>query len=279
LIDFTDGEAVLRFDVSTLRTSDRDWWDIWIAPFESNVQLAAFDGPDFAGHARDAVHIEMDMVDESFSAQLIRDGVEIELDPSTEASYTDVLTPDAARRDTFELTLSRDHLGFGMPDYGLQWFDTDFDDLDWTQGVVQIGHRSYNPLKAHDPPDPQPNTWHWDDVEISPAVPFTIVHSTTRSVGGGDGVARVTFESPAPADAHLRFAGIGDDLEVSYDGGASWQAAELQWSSDPGADEHFHSYWMPVPEGVTEIQFRGQDWWGAEWRVRDISLWSLRTPS
>jgi hypothetical protein len=275
LMDFTEEEAVLRFDVSTLRMSNRDWWDIWITPFEANVQLAAFDGPDFAGHAREAVHVEMDLANDSFIAQVIRDGTEIELEPSSEASYTDVLTPDAARRDTFELRLSRDHLTFGMPDYGLQWLDTGLDELDWSQGVVQIGHRSYNPLKAHEPPDPQPNTWHWDNVEVSPAVPFTMVHATERTVGGGDAVATVSFDAPAPPDAHLRFAGIGDDLEVSFDGGSSWQAAELQWTSDPGIEDHFHSFWMPVPEGVTEVKFRGADWWGGEWRVRDLSFWSL----
>jgi hypothetical protein len=102
-----------------------------------------------------------------------------------------------------------------------------------------------------------------------------MVHASERTAGGGDRVAVVPFDAPAPPEAHLRFAGIGDDLEVSFDGGSSWQAAELQWTSDPGIEEHFHSFWMPVPEGVTEVQFRGSDWWGGEWRVRDLSFWSL----
>jgi hypothetical protein len=35
IVDFTNGEAVVRFDVSTLRTSTRDWIDLWITPFRS----------------------------------------------------------------------------------------------------------------------------------------------------------------------------------------------------------------------------------------------------
>jgi hypothetical protein len=100
-----------------------------------------------------------------------------------------------------------------------------------------------------------------------------MVPATVRTVGGGEGVETVPFAGPAPADAHLRFAGIGTDLQVSFDGGDSWQDAELQWSSDPGIEDHFHSFWMPVPEGTTEVLFRGVDWWAGEWRVRDLSFW------
>ena len=32
LVDFSTGESVVRFDLSTLRTSDRDWVDFWITP-------------------------------------------------------------------------------------------------------------------------------------------------------------------------------------------------------------------------------------------------------
>jgi hypothetical protein len=34
LLDFSQGEAVLRIDVSTLRHSQRDWWDVWLSPYD-----------------------------------------------------------------------------------------------------------------------------------------------------------------------------------------------------------------------------------------------------
>ena len=153
LIDFSDGEAVLRFDVSTLRTSDRDWWDLWITPFESSVQLPFVQrpteqAPDLAGHPRDAVHIVLDLVDERFLAHLISDGEVADIELASTQSYTDVLTPDAARRDTFELRISKEHLTFGMPAYDLFWVDQSLPELDWSQGTVQLGHRSYTPRQG-----------------------------------------------------------------------------------------------------------------------------------
>lgn len=32
IVDFSNGEAVIRFDMSTLKTSTRDWISLWIAP-------------------------------------------------------------------------------------------------------------------------------------------------------------------------------------------------------------------------------------------------------
>ena len=39
LVDFSESEAVISFDVSTLRTSARDWWDVWITPYDDALQL------------------------------------------------------------------------------------------------------------------------------------------------------------------------------------------------------------------------------------------------
>jgi hypothetical protein len=40
MADFSAGESVIRFDMSTLRTSPRDWVDLWITPYEDNLQFA-----------------------------------------------------------------------------------------------------------------------------------------------------------------------------------------------------------------------------------------------
>jgi hypothetical protein len=55
MADFSQGESVIQFDMSTLRTSARDWVDFVIMPFEDNQQLNFQD----ASIPANAVHIEM----------------------------------------------------------------------------------------------------------------------------------------------------------------------------------------------------------------------------
>ena len=81
-----------------------------------------------------------------------------------------------------------EHLRFGMPAYSLAWVDTALPDLGWAQGVVQFGHHSYNPTKEC--PDCTPNTWHWDNVTIDPAVPFNITRGDRRYVDAADQALR-----------------------------------------------------------------------------------------
>jgi hypothetical protein len=89
---------------------------------------------------------------------------------------------------------------------------------------------------------------------------------------------QLRFPAPAPENAYLRFAGIGNQLELSCDGGKTWQLA-LKQSQEKSAEEHFSSYWTPIPAGTESIQFRGDDWWGGSWVARDISIWAFDSAS
>src|SRR5207245_4173342 len=135
----------------------------------------------------------------------------------------------------------RSHVSFGMPEYGQRWTNADVSDLGWARGIVQLGHHSYAPTKGTGsnagggPGMGSANTWHWDSVSIAPAVPFDMLHADRRFVDATTAPA-ATFTAPAPAAAHLRFMGIGTDLEVSVDGGATWQPAQLQ-AQTKGAEE------------------------------------------
>jgi hypothetical protein len=278
MVDFSQGEAVIRFDLSTERTSSRDWIDVWVTPYEDNLQLA-LDGwlPDLHGEPRRGVHIVMDFLENSvFRAEIMRD-FEIEvIEPTLQGwqGYETFLETSAARRDTFELRLSRNHIKFGMPDYDFWWIDSEIVPLDWNQGVVQFGHHSYNPLKDCPFEACSPSTWHWDNVFIQPALPFTILPADRRYVDR-TATTRVNLPAAAPPNAHLRFAGIGADLEVSFDRGHSWQPAQLQKQRErESSEELFRSYWTAIPEGVTTIDFRGSNWWGGRWHVRDIAVWA-----
>jgi hypothetical protein len=277
LVDFSGGSAVISFDASTLRSSSRDWIDIWITPFAENL-VAPLESwlPDLNGEPRRAVHVRMAIGNGTtgvgaFEAELVRDFAVFPLPRHQSAGYETLFAPSASARTTFTLIISETRLRFGLPAYNHWWVDTTFAALGWTSGVVQFGHHSYNPTK--DCPACQPNTWHCDNVLISPSLPFTIEPADQRFVTeGGPTVAH--FARPAPAGAYLRFSGIGSAIDLSFNGGVSWLPAQIQ-AQENLYEDHFRTYWTPVPAGVTSVHFRGQEWWGDEWYARDISIWSL----
>jgi hypothetical protein len=283
LVDFTSGEAVISWDMSTARSSGRDWVDLWITPYQDNLQLPLEDWlPDLDGEPRNAIHVRMDLAngDTMFATSIIRNFETIDIPgQNLFVGYESFLTPDAKRRDKFELRISRNHIRFGMPAYNFYWINSAIPALNWSQGVVQLGHHSYNPAKDAGCPINQnaktgcaPTTWHWDNVNINPTVPFTILRADQRVADAE--AAQIKFPAPAPENAHLRFAGIGDKLEISADGGKTWQPA-VQQAQEKSAEEHFSSYWTPIPAGTQSLQFRGDDWWGGPWVARDISIWAL----
>ncbi len=162
-----------------------------------------------------------------------------------------------------------------MPAYDFWWVNTPIADLGWEHGVVQFGHHSYDPTRHC--ATCGPNTWHWDTVLLEPAVPFTILRADRRVVdAASDGVLR--FAGPAPAGAHLRFAALGRGVEVSFDGGATWEAAQRQ-AQLRAHGERFASYWHAVPAGVSTLQFRAEATAGGlPWLLRDAAIWSIALP-
>jgi hypothetical protein len=287
MIDFSSGEAVLQFDMSTLRTSHRDWVDIWITPFNDNLALPFDDSSDvdLAGAPKNAIFVRMNFGDNGvFSAQVYRNFQSTNLATASMTGYETVLTPSARDRATFELRISQNHLRFGLPAHQLWWIDTNIDRLDWTRGIVQFGHHSYNPLKdcEYSSLECIPNTWHWDNVSITPAIPFSMVQANQRIVRNGDASQAVAFAAPAPSNAFLRFAGIGR-IEVSFDGRQYIPAVKAQSSglSSNYHPEHLSSYWMPVPQGAQRVWLRFSDdsWYTTSFEMiaRDFSIWSLQS--
>ena len=278
LIDFSAGEAVLQFDMSTFRKTGRDWVDIWITPFEDHLQLPLDNWlPDLQGLPREGIHVRMDLqrANSRFQAFLIENHEPIELTGTPEAylGYESFLDQDQRRRDQFELRLSSTHLTFGMPAYNFYWYDEAIPMLAWDNAVVQLGHHSYNPSKDCEfDGSCGPNTWHWDNVIIEPAEPFLMIHAMERYTNAAESGV-LTFENPSPANAHLRFAGIGLDVELSFDNGITWAPARRQVQKE-NFEEHFSSYFTPMPAGVEEVLIRATDWWGGPWHVRDASIWA-----
>lgn len=287
LVDFSNGEAVIRFDMSTLRTSNRDWVDFWITPYEDNLALPLDSEVDLAGTPKNTVHIVMDFGDRGvFKGYVYRNYQVTPLEIGAGLGYEQALTPSAQIRSMFELRIARTHIKFGLPEKGLWWIDTEIPDLGWTAGIFQLGHHSYNPRKEcqNSNLSCEPNTWHWDNIRISPAVPFTMIKGDRRFVSAEDAPADqvVNFAAPAPANAFLRFSGVGT-IQVSLNGGPFQAAVKAQSSELPGIGtyhpEHFSSYWMPVPSGTQSVQlrFNGDDWYTTSFPMlaKDFAIWSL----
>jgi hypothetical protein len=285
MIDFSSGEAILRFDMSTLRTSPRDWVDLWITPINENLALPIDFNVDLAGAPKDSIHIRMDFGDVGvFKGEIYRNFQSTALRAASRINYEQVLTPSAQVRSTFELHVSRTHIKFGLPNSNLWWIDTSIADPGWNTGIVQLGHHSYNPTKdcSSSTLVCLPDTWHWDNVSINPAIPFNIIKADRRYVLKGDASNVVTFNSPAPANAFLRFSGIGT-IEVSFNGGPFQPAVKAQSSALPGIGdyhpEHMSNYWTSIPQGTHTVGFRfsNDDWYTTSYEMiaKDFAIWSL----
>lgn len=292
MVDFTNGTATIKFDMSTFQTAGRDWIDVWITPYEDNLAGPIEDWrPALQGTPKRAVHFVMgDEGSKSPFSTVFGVGVvknnQLTTLPATNLSLEAELskrglTRDAARRDSFEIVLSKNRIKVWMPQYNIVFADTEIQGgLDWSTGVVQFGHHSYNPtkdcaLESHRSFSPcGPGTWHWDNISIAPAQQFSIIKADKHVVNILN-PAKVTFPVPAPQNSFLRFFGkdsITSNIEISLNGGGSWQIARRQLASK--SNEIFATYFTPIPAGTREVLIRGQQEsnWGAF--ADDISIWS-----
>ena len=277
LADWSDGEAIVRFDMSTFRTSSRDWISINVQPFEANHALPLEDTfPDLQGMPAETVSIRLDQ--DGWSHRLHQGGERIrDTGECTRNDWDDWLEPDKSRRDTFEMRITPTNVTFGMPGYQQEICSINIPGgLDWDQGIVQFGHHSYTPSKDQDcseahQGDCGANTWHWSDVEISSAVPFTMIKPDRLWYNSRDANPEtVTFQEPAPQNAYLRFASWGR-VEIDY--GDGWVAVEpLSLESR----EHARSHWLPVPEGTQQVQVRWSedDWFTGPYTAQGFAIWA-----
>lgn len=286
MLDWSEGPATLSFNLSTKRNTRRDWLSFTLSPFEDALTIPApNDAPSLNGQPRNAVWVKH-MASGNLCAHIIREFTEQQLpcreNPDIEDRFTAAgSSTSASRRDPVVITVSRTHITVSWA--GMVMVDADFPQpLTFTRAVVQLGHYSYNPTKDCDYA-PQlgcaANTWHWDEVKLSRAVPFTIIKSKPRALNYSDGM--VTLDAPAPANAHLRFGAYGFEADVSFDGGVTWvkpTAFSYARTNDP--DGQFHA---PIPEGTTSVRFRRVRtrpiaWWPQDFgwgsQIRDVTVWA-----
>ncbi len=296
MVDITSGTASIRFDVSTLDTSARDWLDVWLMPWDSSTQLPLMGwlGADLQGEPKDHIHITKELGDVHFKGQIGRNfaisdfasnpiPIESMLPSCTLDPENPLCGPSAKNRQTIEILLSKNHIKVWAPAFGVIWIDQDISPgISWNQALLSLGHHSYNPRKDNAGIE---NTWHWDNVTIDPAVPFTLLHTDKRQVNRTDSNRVVTLAQPAPSNAHLRFSAIGT-VKVSLDGGPFVTAAKQITRNQSGVDpafnhkpEHFSSYWHPVPAGTqtVEFQFLDDGWYSTSFPMaaKDFAVYAL----
>lgn len=280
MVDLHD-RGTVSFDMSTHRSSTRDWVDVWITPYNDNIALPFDDGDvDLQGIPRNGIHISngnsqgnwtVDTISNFVPTKLYEsyDGIAIDKDISSTVDQS-------ATRQTFRVSLSRTHIQLVRlaSDSGpaITYVDKDVADVGFDRGVVQFGHHSYNPTKDN---AGTPATWHWDNLTIFPAVPFDIINADRRFAEGPEQI--VKFFKVAPANGHLRFSGIGT-VEVSFDGGP-WKPAvkaAASKSTDGYHPEHLSSYWTPVPAATSSVRFRfsPEQWYRGPYIAKDISVWA-----
>ena len=275
LLDFSNGEAIVRWDQSTWRGSDRDWVEFWLTPFEDNLSEPHQDFlPAANGEPQRAIMIRMEnrWNGTGFSGHVVRNFDAEELPCQECGGYDAWLMPSASFRSTYEWRVSSDHMSFCMPNYAKCFIDTSFADLGWDKAVLQVQHSTYNPTKGSCVQGCGADTWHWDNVSLSPSIPFSIDQAKQRTGTTFD------FHQASPQDAFLRFAGLGN-WEYSVDGGGSWHDVARQ-QQEMNRPEHAQSYWQPIPAGVTNVKLRGSpDQWNNAVVARDVAVWSLTPPS
>ncbi len=155
MVDLSAGPAVIRFDVSTVSRSTRDWIDVWVQAWDTQEQAILDDETGAQANPRNAVHIEQGAgccsprSDGIFHVEVFNGSRQrvARLEP-VDRYWTTVLKPSAQTRSTVEIVLSRTHIKVWMPQHNLVWIDQDIPSLGFTEGLVSFGHHSYSPDKG-----------------------------------------------------------------------------------------------------------------------------------
>jgi len=262
LLDFSAGEACASVDISTWRGSDRDWWELWLTPFADNLTEPHQDWlPAANGEPRNALMVRLEGAD-SLQAFSVKN---FDAEEVARASLSDLVDqPSATARLPHSLCVSKDGLTFSIG--GKTALKAPLSIDGWDKAVFQMQHSTYNPEKGSCVQACGINTWHWDNVTLSPSVPFYIDRATPRHG------TEFSFSSPTPPGSYLRFSGLGN-WQYSVNGGQSWAPVARQ-AMESDRPEHAQSYWQPLPEGVTKVLLRGLTD-GAGVVARDVHVWSL----
>ena len=273
ILDCTSTCSV-QWEMSTHRTSARDWPDVMVTPWEDNLALPLLsdlsEGVDLQGPPRNTVWVGLDNGEGAPVVKTMINGARRAYNTGfgTPPIGSGVVagTNQMATRQTFRLTMTPSHIRMerlaSATAPALVYFDGPTDNFKRTNAmIVQFGHHSYDPMK--DCGNCTPNTWHWDNMILTPSTSFSMIHAQQRATSGGT----VTFNAPAPSNAYLRFSAICAPV---IDG---VQSPRTVFSGKP---EHFSSYFVPIAQGKQSVQvtFRADGFYSNPCRAKDFTIWS-----
>jgi hypothetical protein len=242
--DFSQGPATISWDMSTLRTSGRDWVDVVLTPWDQQSQMAYNNNDQHI--PPNNIHITLAGTNVFLGYERIgggiqyNQGVDTLINGDTSTTWDQVfqaqnppLTESPSRRDKFQITLTRTTISVCMPGYAYQgqsqfcWIRNaqlpqPLDPAVWhDQATVQFDDRVYNAEKACGVSTEDQfnidhtaygeltcpnNTWHWDNISIAPYRPFSVTKSVPENFAVHSGnPTTVTFQNPAAAGSYLAF--------------------------------------------------------------------------
>ncbi len=275
MADWSGGPATIKFDVSTFHNSpSRDWIAVRITPYNGHMlypQGGKAAGVDGSGIPSSALHFEQDndfwrfRYNDTIIGTLSTPYGEGPVPPVGDVQGKVV-------RNTVEIIIGNGKIIFRYPGTNASTTMDLPSGVSWTRAVLQLEHHSYTPSK--DPAGPgaggNPHgTWHWDNVYINPAVRF---YQRQATIGGVDRTGKqsdtnwrtVTFNEPAPANAHLYFTGsCGFNFRDNAQDTSLTTVTRL--GSDQSHPEHVWSYRVPVTQGSSSVQFQFTDPDGSGW--------------
>lgn len=329
MMDFSSGESVFSFDMSTFRSSARDWVDFVFTPFDQ-YNLIAYNNND-QHIPDDNIHISVtgggwQLIGEQYAggtrSALSNTGVDL-----ATILLSHSLSEDAARRDHFIIGISATHVracidySYGGDD-PFCWIDqtlpTSLSSGVWSDhAVVQINHRVYNAEKACNEDEPNtsmadwipegghanhsaygdehcpPDTWHWDNISIDPAIPYTYIGPTTFQVEvNTPSATTVHFQSAAPANSFLEFNCVchstdysptryntSEEIRTSSDDGSTWSSwSAVSYQGPVWSEENGNVVWTSIPQGTNAVQVRGANGYWGGYQAAGFGIRSQGTP-
>lgn len=276
-------QCVITWNQSTFKASIRDWTDVYVIPWADSEPIPFISSlsqdVDMQAPPQNAIHIGFDTTNNAPILTTIVGGNQTDITSISSMSSGIPSTVDQQKaREPFKLTITPGHVRFERLPYiwngisipGVVFFDQGIATTVATQMVVTWGQHSYNPTKDG---AGVPAGWHWDAFDMTPSAPFTLIHTTTPHVVLTGNGGAVTFQSPAPAGALLRFTAIGS---VIIDG------VPVSSVDNVTHIEHASNYVVPIAQGTTSVNIGiTQDSWlptsynGA----KDFTVFSLEVSS
>lgn len=298
MVDLTKGEAVIRFDISTLSPSGGDWWEIWITPWEDQLVAPEDHWLHMAGPPKNGLYfVVRDLRDQKTWAHTyfrnyksaipgaVSDGSDTGVSFWNFPDISQHVSQSSTRRDTYEIRLTKNRVRTFVESSvdGTMKLVSDFEipgGFDGDAGVVQFMESSYGAdqdgkfgcepyVTCRNTPSA---TWHWDNVEIFPARPYSIVAVDPYLVRYESAAKSLAFRQPAPASSRLLFTGWARDnrFEISFDSGSTWRTVSrvrehspTPGSCGPSVDDcpPFNlTYSVDVPAGATGAVLRASPW-------------------